>query len=76
MCWRAVERGSAAARLKRSPEGTANWASTKRHSQAALVYSFLVRFKTRNKSYRAASSVGNRPQSPRDGVLGGGRAPA
>jgi hypothetical protein len=46
------------ARVKRSPNMTANWALAMADSRGGIRYSFSERFKTRNSSFMAASSVG------------------
>src|SRR4051795_3517586 len=55
---RAVAPVQAMARVKRSPKRMANWALAMHHSRAGMVHSFSDRFKTRKRSFRAASSVG------------------
>jgi hypothetical protein len=55
---RAVDPVQAIARMKRSPKRMANCALAMHHSRAGMVHSFSDRFKTRNSSFRAASSVG------------------
>src|SRR4051794_17690577 len=55
---RAVNPVQAIARMKRSPKRMANCALAMHHSRAGMVHSFSDRFKTRNSSFRAASSVG------------------
>src|SRR5215203_2019416 len=55
---RAVDPVQAMARMKRSPKRMANCALAMHHSRAGMVHSFSDRFKTRNSSFRAASSVG------------------
>src|SRR3954451_21951342 len=47
--------------VKRSPKMTANWAFAMDHSRGAIFHSFSERFKTRNKSFIAAESVGKWP---------------
>ena len=47
--------------VKRSPKMTANCAFAIAHSQGAIFHSFSARFKTRKRSFRAASSVGKCP---------------
>ena len=49
--------------VKRSPKRPANWALAMPHSRAGMVHSFSVRFKTRNSSFIAASSVGKCPRA-------------
>src|SRR3954451_13633120 len=51
------------ARVKRSPKRMANCALAMHHSRASMVHSFSERFKTRNSSFRAASSVGKWPRA-------------
>src|SRR4051794_14984066 len=59
---RAVERHQPAmALVKRSPKRTANWALAIAHAPGGILHSFSARFKTRNRSFRAASSVGKWP---------------
>ncbi len=48
----------AMARVKRSPNSTANCALAMPHSRAGMVHSFSERFNTRDSSFSAASSVG------------------
>jgi hypothetical protein len=55
---RAVDPVQAMARVKRSPKRMANCALAIHHSRAGMVHSFSDRFKTKNSSFRAASSVG------------------
>src|SRR4051812_33128327 len=55
---RAVDPVQAIARMKRSPKRMANCALAMHHSRGGMVHSFSDRFKTRNSSFRAASSVG------------------
>src|SRR3982750_3331020 len=58
---RAVEPQPARAFVKRSPKRTANWALAIAHAAGGILHSFSARFKTRNRSFRAASSVGKWP---------------
>src|SRR3954454_9142438 len=58
---RAVEPQPAMAWEKRSPKRTANWALAIAHSRGGILHSFSARFKTRNSSFIAASSVGKWP---------------
>src|SRR3569833_274967 len=58
---RAVEPQPAMALVKRSPKRTANWALAIAHSAGGILHSFSARYKTRNRSFRAASSVGKWP---------------
>jgi transposase len=58
---RAVEPQPAMALVKRSPKRTANWALAIAHSPGGILHSFSARFKTRNRSFIAASSVGKWP---------------
>jgi hypothetical protein len=44
---RAIEHCYAAARLKRWPNKTANWAFAMDHSRGGMIHSFSVRFKTK-----------------------------
>src|SRR5215210_9170588 len=60
---RAVDPVQAMARVKRSPKRMANCALAMHHSRAGMVHSFSERFKTRNNSFRAASSVGKWPRA-------------
>jgi transposase-like protein len=55
---RAVDPIQAMARVKRSPKRMANCALAIHHSRAGIVHSFSDRFKTKNNSFKAASSVG------------------
>ena len=47
--------------VKRSPKRMANWALAMVHSRGGMIHSFSERFKTRNSSFVAASSVGKWP---------------
>ena len=58
---RAVEHNQAIALVKRSPKRTANWALAIHHSRGGMIHSFSDRFKTRNRSLVAASSLGKCP---------------
>src|SRR4051794_29402631 len=58
---RAVEPQPARAFVKRSPKRTANWALAIAHAAGGIIHSFSARFKTRNRSFSAASSVGKWP---------------
>src|SRR3954452_13407841 len=58
---RAVERQPARVFVKRSPKRTANWALAIAHAPGGILHSLSARFKTRNRSFRAASSVGKWP---------------
>ena len=49
--------------VKRSPKSTANWALAITHSRGGIFHSFSERFKTRNSSLIAASSVGKCPRA-------------
>ena len=49
--------------VKRSPKMTANWAFAMIHSRGPIFHSFSERFKTRKRSYIAASSVGKWPRA-------------
>src|SRR5215204_775934 len=60
---RAVDPVQAMARVKRSPKRMANCALAMHHSRAGMVHSFSDRFKTRNSSFSAASSVGKWPRA-------------
>jgi hypothetical protein len=48
----------AMALVKRSPKRTANWALAMHHSRGGMIHSFSERFKTRKRSFVAASSLG------------------
>src|SRR5215213_6920133 len=61
VCGRRVEHHAAMALVKRSPKMTANCALAMDHSRGGIFHSFSERFKTRNKSFIAASSVGKWP---------------
>src|SRR4051795_6373871 len=58
---RAVDPQPARAFVKRSPKRTANWALAIAHAAGGILHSFSARFKTRNRSFSAASSVGKWP---------------
>jgi hypothetical protein len=58
---RAVESQPAMAWVKRSPKRTANWALAIAHSRGGILHAFSARFKTRKRSFIAASSVGKWP---------------
>src|SRR5205085_1853448 len=58
---RAVEPQPAMALVKRSPKRTANWAFAIARSAGGILHSLSARFKTRNRSFIAASSVGKWP---------------
>src|SRR3954452_16078807 len=60
---RAVDPVQAMARVKRSPKRMAHCALAMLHSPAGKVHSFSDRFKTRKRSFRAASSVGKWPRA-------------
>ena len=60
---RAVEPQPAMALVKRSPKRTANWALAIAHAPGGILHSFSARFKTRNRSFSAASSVGKWPRA-------------
>ena len=47
--------------MKRSPKRTANCALAIAHSRGGIFHSFSDRFKTRNSSFSAASSLGKCP---------------
>jgi hypothetical protein len=49
------------ARVNRSPKRTANWALAIAHSRGGIFHAFSERFKTRKRSFIAASSVGKCP---------------
>ena len=49
------------ARVNRSPNKTANCALAMHHSRGGIFHSFSERFKTRKRSFIAASSVGKWP---------------
>jgi transposase IS166 family protein len=57
----AVKHDQAMARVKRSPKRTANWALAIHHSRGGMIHSFSERFKTRKRSFVAASSLGKCP---------------
>ena len=59
---RAADHDQATARVKRSPNRTANWALAMAHSRDGIFQAFSARFKTRNSSLVAASSVGKWPR--------------
>ena len=47
--------------MKRSPNRTANWDLAMAHSRGGMIHSFSDRFKTRKRSFVAASSLGKWP---------------
>src|SRR5437762_1094953 len=49
------------AAVKRSPKRTANWDLAMDHSRGGMIHSFSERFKTRKRSFVAASSLGKWP---------------
>ena len=49
------------AKVKRSSKRMASWALAIAHSRGGIFHSFAARFNTRNRSFRAASSVGKCP---------------
>ena len=49
------------AKVKRSSNRMASWALAIAHSRGGIFHSFAARFNTRNRSFRAASSVGKCP---------------
>jgi len=51
----------AMARVKRSPKTTANWDLAMDHSRGGIIHCFSERFKTRKRSFVAASSLGKWP---------------
>jgi len=53
----------AMALVKRSPNKTANWALAMDHSRGGMVHSFSARFKAKNSSFNAASSLGKWPRA-------------
>src|ERR1700675_3548181 len=57
----AVQHDQAIARVKRSPKRMANWALAMHHSRGGMIHSFSQRFKTRKRSFVAASSLGKWP---------------
>ena len=61
MCGRASDDIQAMARVNRSANRTANCAFAMAHSRGGIFHSFSERFKTRNRSFRAASSFGKWP---------------
>lgn len=58
MFGRRVEHQAAVALVKRSPKMTANWAFAMTYSCGPIFHFFSERFKTRKRSFIAASSVG------------------
>jgi hypothetical protein len=63
VCGVAVEHQAAMARMNRSPKITANCALAIVHSRGGIVHSFSDRFKIRNRSLAAASSLGKCPRA-------------
>ncbi len=65
VCGRMDEHHPAMARVKRSPKMTATWALAIASSRGGIFHSFSERFKTRNRnrSFKAASSVGKCPRA-------------
>jgi hypothetical protein len=53
----AVQHNQAMAVVKRSPKGTANCDLAMHHSRGGMIHSFSERFKTRKRSFVAASSL-------------------
>src|SRR5215217_7673146 len=51
------------AEVKRSPNRTANWDLAMVHSRGGMIHSFSERFKTRKRSFVAASSLGKWPRA-------------
>jgi hypothetical protein len=51
------------AAVKRSPNRTANWDLAMAHSRGGMIHSFSERFKTRKRSFAAASSLGKWPRA-------------
>jgi hypothetical protein len=49
------------AKVKRSSNRIASWALAMPHSRGGIFHSFAARFNTRNRSFRALSSVGKCP---------------
>lgn len=60
---RRIEDQAAIDFVKRSPKRMANWALAMAHSRGAILHSFSERFKTRNRSFMAASSLGKWPRA-------------
>jgi hypothetical protein len=60
---RRFEHQAAMARVKRSPKRTANCALAMIHSRGLIFHSFSDRFKTRKRSFMAASSLENYPRA-------------
>ena len=58
VCGRAVDLSQAMAWVNRSSNRTANWALAMDYSRGGIFHSFSERFKTRNSSFMAASSLG------------------
>ena len=65
VCGRAVEHYAGMARMKRWPKMTANWALAMVHSRDGILHSFSERFKIRQSSLVAASSLGKWPRARR-----------
>jgi hypothetical protein len=57
----AVQHDQAIALVKRSPKRTPNWTLAMHHSRAGMIRSFSGRFKTRKRSFVAASSLASGP---------------
>ncbi len=57
----AIEHHPARAFRKRSPKRPANCALAIAHSRGGILHAFSYRFKIRNRSFMAASSVGKCP---------------
>ena len=57
----AVQVIQAMANVKRSPKRTANCDLAMDHSRGGMIHSFSERFKTRKRSFVAASSLGKWP---------------
>src|SRR5512132_3807544 len=49
------------AKVKRSSNRMASWALAMTHSRGGIFHSFAARFNTRNRSFKALSSVGKCP---------------
>lgn len=63
VCGWAVRHYAAMALMNRSPKMMANWALAMDHSRGPMLHSFSERFKTRKRSFIAASSLGKWPRA-------------
>ena len=63
VCGRMDEHHPAMARVKRSPKMTATWALAIAPLRGGIFHSLSERFKTRNRNFKAASSVGKCPRA-------------